>query len=187
MYFFHSFADVLLYACHLYLGVWRHCHNQRNVVALDLQQAFARIWRPVLEELQSIPLDETVVRHKESWVELGKLLGLSLEKRDLIEDKSRRMHETRQIRYKRCQWRDCFCSYHRPEHTMRVCKGCWRQRYCSMKCQKRYVSTVIAHKTKTCTGTYYHNSDWREGGHRENCRSRNDVDEFYLPHDTPSD
>ncbi|KAK7690626.1 hypothetical protein QCA50_005725 [Cerrena zonata] len=149
--------EALTYACLLYQDVY-HTILQEETQDLEaaavMNRAVAHLWRPVLEELQSLRLhDENrdlVLHAKTTWVKLGSQFGLTPEKHDPKEDHAVSMHEARHIRHRRCQWRDCLCTTHRPEHSMRICKGCWKKRYCSKRCQK---------------------SDWREGGHREWCRT----------------
>lgn len=140
---FSSFTDSLMDTCQLHMVVYHRFLHPDYInleAAAILKQSFSRVWRPILEELQSIPLDDEglVGDAKESWVFLGSAMGLSAEKYLPDEEQAIKMHESRRIRYKRCQWRECFCSFHKPEHLMRVCKGCWKRRYCSEKCQTRY-------------------------------------------------
>lgn len=138
-----------------------------------MERAVLRLWRPVLEELQSMPLDDggLVAHSKENWVLIGSYMGLSPEKYHPMEEQATSVHKARHVPYKRCQWRDCFCTYHQPEHSMRVCKGCWKSRYCSKKCQKRCVASAMANQLEKCTDIYM-DSDWREGGHRAWCLPR---------------
>lgn len=38
--------------------------------------------------------------------------------------------------WKACNWFICVCRELRPCHRMKVCKGCWRVRYCCVACQQ---------------------------------------------------
>ena len=35
-----------------------------------------------------------------------------------------------------CRFRRCICHLTKHCHTMKVCKGCWKVKYCCVKCQK---------------------------------------------------
>lgn len=39
--------------------------------------------------------------------------------------------------WKACHWKVCICYEMNPCHPMKVCKGCWRVRYCSFACQQK--------------------------------------------------
>ena len=106
-----------------------------------MQTAWVRVWSSTLRELEALPPDEdgVVEEFTKQWKGRAISLGSMGRLKDIGEQVEAK-HEARHIRYTRCQWRDCFCSHHPPEHKMQVCKGCYGKRYCSKTCQKRFVS-----------------------------------------------
>lgn len=105
----------------------------------DLTTIVRRIWHRKREDLEV--LSPAVAPHRDKliavWIELGRKCGVdvdapydpSLEIQDAEERTSKKM----------CAWRECLCFGEQPQHPLRACKKCMKVRYCSSKCQRRYV------------------------------------------------
>ncbi|KAK7691969.1 hypothetical protein QCA50_005374 [Cerrena zonata] len=148
------FVETLTKICYVYAS-----NYETEMKRLEDQQYGTRVkaalflvWRATLEELQSLSLDDEglVDYTKANWLDIGGFVGLDPATNNPEEDAFNAASKHRRIRVKRCQYVDCMCSFHSPQHTMKICTGCWRARYCSVKCQA---------------------SDW-QAGHRELCLSR---------------
>ena len=72
----------------------------------------------------------------DSWIESGRQLNLqpSLYRTGEAQALFRPSH------WRGCNYGRCVCNDVPPCHKMKVCRGCWRVRYCGVKCQKRYAS-----------------------------------------------
>ncbi|KAK7690648.1 hypothetical protein QCA50_005747 [Cerrena zonata] len=88
----HEHIDLLINVAQSYMAV-HHFYLQKTrdlEAAHAMKRAVSRLWRPILEELQSMPLDDEglVARAKESWVRFGSCAGLRPEKYDPIEEEA---------------------------------------------------------------------------------------------------
>ena len=75
------------------------------------------------------------------WLEFGRKLGLHPEQapHTALNYRAQPDERTSKDWWRRsgCSWPYCFCARSRPEHPMRVCKGCYLAAYCSALCQGR--------------------------------------------------
>ena len=69
------------------------------------------------------------------WLSLGALLELSPSDAYIPRDAPRSVDKW--WRSTGCSWTGCICFGSKPNHTMRVCKGCCLVVYCSQRCQTR--------------------------------------------------
>ena len=106
-----------------------------------LEQTLYVQWRQVLETIRRIPPDAEgqVAFWTNEWVRLGARIGLNPNTPSENEVRAVTSYMNRVIPQGQCHWRDCLCSHHTPWHRMQECQGCRQVRYCSRKCQKRYV------------------------------------------------
>ncbi|CAL1693876.1 unnamed protein product [Somion occarium] len=106
--------------------------------------AVQRVWKSIFKGLQDLPRSPTKHRTLSEWRIFCAAVGLKEGSRYDFELDTEPITSNE----KRCYWRKCICSRRDPEHSIRVCKGCWRVFYCSSHCQR---------------------SDW-QNGHRERCQ-----------------
>jgi len=122
----------------------------------DLYRTSARMWHDALRTLVAIqPKDTLQTKLKTTALRHWRLYGESLWLKEgvnvmTLKRASPLSEEKAYWRIPRqCFWLGCACSGHRPFHSVRVCKGCWRALYCSPLCQQE---------------------DW-QAGHRKLCKS----------------
>lgn len=72
-----------------------------------------------------------------------------------------------------CGWHLCVCNDMQPCHSMRVCKGCWKIRYCSSVCQKKWVPLITF---TTDPVLNFNDLSWRDwaADHKNVCVSSNE-------------
>lgn len=83
-------------------------------------------WPRCIQVLRCLPIPTQLL---ESWEAMARALKLK-EAHEFPPD-----YRYRWQGHKPCYLDDCLCSQMRPKHPMRVCKGCWRAYYCSVRCQ----------------------------------------------------
>ncbi|KZV70225.1 hypothetical protein PENSPDRAFT_651748 [Peniophora sp. CONT] len=113
-----------------------------------------REWYPTLKVLRETkdagPQRQSL---EEAWQSFGDAMNL---------DEAREKHEyeldMKRAADRRCSWRDCEYHVKKPPKT-RACVGCNEARYCSKACQRK---------------------DWREGGHRAQCKRLKDVPQSFI-------
>ncbi|KZV66298.1 hypothetical protein PENSPDRAFT_95170 [Peniophora sp. CONT] len=121
-------------------------NGRKSGLHLNLRDVLKVEWFPTYANLIVRPAAarETMRQTKlrETWVNLGEIVGLDLEREYAEVKREGRRRETC------CAWKDC--QWHRvpPPNPPRVCKGCGEVRYCSKTCQT---------------------DDWR-AGHKKDCR-----------------
>ena len=75
------------------------------------------------------------------WVSIGDALDIDL----LLHRTGEARNLLRPLQWKGCNYYRCICNDVPPCHKMKVCKGCWRVRYCCAECQKRCAHSSHMH------------------------------------------
>lgn len=108
--------------------------NPESCFLLDLinplKQQYGQVLRRIRQVSKNANFNEYRLRALKAWSFLGASLRLK-------ENYRRSVHPNRNwLPPKPCHWEKCLCSTVFPQHSMRVCKGCWRVFYCSARCQE---------------------------------------------------
>ncbi|VDC00742.1 unnamed protein product [Peniophora sp. CBMAI 1063] len=117
----------------------------KNEMRKKFKQSLRREWYPTLNRLRFAPCADEVRRKKIIliWETLG--LTMQLEESKEKADYEREIKRTAQF----CAWKDCRFHTVKPDMPTRACAGCDEVRYCGKPCQQK---------------------DWKEGGHKLQCR-----------------
>ncbi|GJE90259.1 zinc finger MYND domain-containing protein [Phanerochaete sordida] len=135
-----SLPTTLSSCCRL-LGTYR---TPRAALA-PLRRHVYRAWCASIEELERKHDFRELPRWRKTiveWRKLGRCMPADAREKDVVDEATHGV-------LKRCAWKECECSVHKPLHPMKVCTGCWITAYCGVRCQQR---------------------DWEKGAHRHACR-----------------
>lgn len=115
-------------------------------VLKTIEDIVRSVWHPTLMTLKSLsarpgPTQEMWECLSSFWRQTGEAFSLNPSSRDVRNPKpwpelALGWKLTAGDSRKGCGWKDCLCVI-APAHPLKVCKGCWRQFYCSTKCQTR--------------------------------------------------